>query len=189
LADKRYYWLKLQDGFFDSKRIKKLRKLAGGDTYTIIYLKHYWSPLFIQNKVVIFIDGISQWNSAAIVFTLRRSLEHPTGYLFGKLSAKPLADSLKHTLCDDAGAICGNVLFGRYNSYSVVGKYLLVVTGIILVASKAIQLVDQNSLESMAFAVFDHSLKIRTAKVCTTPTVIHIKPCQSHIRLLRNIGF
>ena len=35
----RYYWLKLQDGFFGSKRIKKLRKIAGGDTYTIIYLK------------------------------------------------------------------------------------------------------------------------------------------------------
>ena len=40
MADaKRYYWLKLQDGFFSSKRIKKLRKIAGGDTYTIIYLK------------------------------------------------------------------------------------------------------------------------------------------------------
>lgn len=37
--NKRYYWLKLMDGFFDSKRIKKLRKMAGGDTYTIIYLK------------------------------------------------------------------------------------------------------------------------------------------------------
>lgn len=37
--NKRYYWLKLMDDFFDSKRIKKLRKLAGGDTYTIIYLK------------------------------------------------------------------------------------------------------------------------------------------------------
>jgi predicted phage replisome organizer len=36
---KRYYWLKLQEGFFNSKRIKKLRKIAGGDTYTIIYLK------------------------------------------------------------------------------------------------------------------------------------------------------
>lgn len=36
---KRYYWLKLQDGFFGSRRIKKLRKLAGGDTFTIIYLK------------------------------------------------------------------------------------------------------------------------------------------------------
>ena len=39
MAGKRYYWLRLQDGFFDSKRIKKLRKIAGGDTYTIIYLK------------------------------------------------------------------------------------------------------------------------------------------------------
>lgn len=29
----------MQDGFFTSRRIKKLRKLAGGDTYTIIYLK------------------------------------------------------------------------------------------------------------------------------------------------------
>ena len=33
---KRYYWLKLPDGFFRQKAIKKLRKIAGGDTYTII---------------------------------------------------------------------------------------------------------------------------------------------------------
>lgn len=39
MAETRYYWLKLQHDFFQSKRIKKLRKLAGGDTYTIIYLK------------------------------------------------------------------------------------------------------------------------------------------------------
>ena len=36
---KQYYWLKLHEDFFDDKRIKKLRKLAGGDTFTIIYLK------------------------------------------------------------------------------------------------------------------------------------------------------
>lgn len=36
---KRYYWLKLHDDFFSSIRIKKLRKMAGGDTYVIIYLK------------------------------------------------------------------------------------------------------------------------------------------------------
>jgi predicted phage replisome organizer len=39
MAEKRYYWLKFHSDFFDSKRIKKLRKIAGGDTYTIIYLK------------------------------------------------------------------------------------------------------------------------------------------------------
>lgn len=36
---KRYFWLKLYDDFFGSLRIKKLRKMAGGDTYVIIYLK------------------------------------------------------------------------------------------------------------------------------------------------------
>ena len=36
---KRYFWLKLHDDFFRSVRIKKLRKMAGGDTYLIIYLK------------------------------------------------------------------------------------------------------------------------------------------------------
>ncbi len=37
--EKRYFWLRLYDDFFTSKRIKKLRKIAGGDTYLIIYLK------------------------------------------------------------------------------------------------------------------------------------------------------
>lgn len=39
MSEKKYYWLKLQNDFFTSLRIKKLRKLAGGDTFTIIYLK------------------------------------------------------------------------------------------------------------------------------------------------------
>ena len=37
--ERRYYWLKLKEDFFTSKRIKKLRGMAGGDTYLIIYLK------------------------------------------------------------------------------------------------------------------------------------------------------
>lgn len=36
---KRYYWLKLKDNYFTSPKIRKLRKIAGGDTLTIIYLK------------------------------------------------------------------------------------------------------------------------------------------------------
>lgn len=39
MAERRFYWLKLKEDFFESKRIKKLRRLAGGDTLTIIYLK------------------------------------------------------------------------------------------------------------------------------------------------------
>ena len=36
MGEKRYYWLKLRNDFFDSVRMKKLRSVAGGDTYTII---------------------------------------------------------------------------------------------------------------------------------------------------------
>ena len=39
MAERRYFWLKLKEDFFESKRIKKLRRMAGGDTLTIIYLK------------------------------------------------------------------------------------------------------------------------------------------------------
>lgn len=36
---KKYYWLKLYKDFFQRREIKKLRRIAGGDTFTIIYLK------------------------------------------------------------------------------------------------------------------------------------------------------
>ncbi|WP_165437028.1 phage replisome organizer N-terminal domain-containing protein [Streptococcus ruminantium] len=37
--EKTFYFLKLEKDFFDKKEIKLLRRIAGGDTYTIIYLK------------------------------------------------------------------------------------------------------------------------------------------------------
>ncbi len=39
MSNKKYFWLKLHKDFFKSKEIKKLRKIAGGDTFVIIYLK------------------------------------------------------------------------------------------------------------------------------------------------------
>lgn len=53
VTGKRYYWLRLYDDFFTSKRIKKLRRMAGGDTYTIIYLKMQLTAM--KN------DGILKW--------------------------------------------------------------------------------------------------------------------------------
>ena len=53
---KRYYWLKLKDDFFAQKEIKRLRKIAGGDTFTIIYLKLLL--LSLQNEGKIYFDEI-----------------------------------------------------------------------------------------------------------------------------------
>lgn len=53
---KRYYWLKLQDSFFIQKSIKKLRKMAGGDTFVIIYLK--LQLLSLKNDGKLYYDGL-----------------------------------------------------------------------------------------------------------------------------------
>ena len=36
---KRFFWLKFQTDFFQEPAVKKMRRMAGGDTFTIIYLK------------------------------------------------------------------------------------------------------------------------------------------------------
>lgn len=53
---KKYYWLKLQEDFFRDKRIKKLRMIAGGTTYIIIYQKMLL--LSLQREGVLLYEGI-----------------------------------------------------------------------------------------------------------------------------------
>lgn len=39
MAERRFFWLKLKEDFFDEKQVKYLRKLPDGDKLTIVYLK------------------------------------------------------------------------------------------------------------------------------------------------------
>jgi predicted phage replisome organizer len=56
VSEKRYYWLKLKEDFFSSKRIKKIRSIAGGDTYTIIYFKMLLKAL--KTDGFLYFDGV-----------------------------------------------------------------------------------------------------------------------------------
>ena len=58
MAEKKYFWLKLKDNYFDNPKLKKLRKIAGGDTYTIIYLKMQLES--IKNGGIIQFEHIEQ---------------------------------------------------------------------------------------------------------------------------------
>lgn len=55
MSEKKYYFLKLSPDFFNQKSIKKLRSIAGGDTYTIIYLKMQLKSL--DNNGRLFYEG------------------------------------------------------------------------------------------------------------------------------------
>ena len=67
MGGKRYYWLKLKDDFFSSKRIKKLRAMAGGDTYLIIYLK--------MQLLAMKSDGVLTWTGLEEKFTDELALD------------------------------------------------------------------------------------------------------------------
>lgn len=56
MAEKRYYWFKLYEGFFNDPVKKKLRRIAGGDTFTIIYLK--MQLLSLKTDGILTFEGI-----------------------------------------------------------------------------------------------------------------------------------
>lgn len=75
MADtKKYYWLKLKDDFFRDKRIKKLRRIAGGDTYTIIYLK--MQLLSIKNNGVLIHEGVEDNLAEELALELDEDIEN-----------------------------------------------------------------------------------------------------------------
>ena len=71
---KRYFWLKLHKDFFQRKEIKRLRKIAGGDTYTIIYLKMLLRSIMNEGKL--YFDGLETDFAAEVALDLDESEEN-----------------------------------------------------------------------------------------------------------------
>lgn len=76
MAEKRYYWLKLKEDYFNNPKIKKLRKIAGGDTYTIIYLK--MQLLSIKNGGIIEYEGIEPTFEEELALKLDEDIDNVT---------------------------------------------------------------------------------------------------------------
>ena len=87
--NKRYFWLKLKDDFFSQKEIKMLRRIAGGDTYTIIYLKMLL--LSLKNDGKIYFDGIAENFVEEIALDIDEDTEN-TQITFNYLAQKGLIE-------------------------------------------------------------------------------------------------
>ncbi|AVK60551.1 replisome organizer [Lactobacillus sp. CBA3605] len=68
MAEKTYYWIKLQMDFFKTPVVKLLRKMSGGATYTVIYLKMIL--LSLDDGGYIYFTGIGKSFSEEIALTL-----------------------------------------------------------------------------------------------------------------------
>lgn len=73
MIEKKFYWLKLMDDFFLDKYIKKLRAVAGGDTFVIIYLK--LQLLSLQNGGLLKFDGVEETFADELALELDEHIE------------------------------------------------------------------------------------------------------------------
>lgn len=65
---KRFWWLKLKEGYFDSEGMRRLRKQAGGEVFTIIYLKMQLASL--RTDGVISYNGYDETFAKEIAFAI-----------------------------------------------------------------------------------------------------------------------
>jgi predicted phage replisome organizer len=66
--EKRFFWFKMDDDFFQKKEIKKLRTIAGGDTFVIIYLKIIL--LSLKNGGKLYFEGIDDCFASEIALEI-----------------------------------------------------------------------------------------------------------------------
>ena len=72
--NKRYYWIKLSGDFFRDKLIKKLRQIAGGDTFVICYLKML--ILATENGGKLYYDGLEDDFSSELALDIDEDVEN-----------------------------------------------------------------------------------------------------------------
>lgn len=87
MTGKRYYWLKLREDFFESKRIKKLRRL--GETCLVIYLKMQLKSLKT--------DGVIEWTHVEDEFVDELALDIDES---PELVKKTLDYMIRQELCE-----------------------------------------------------------------------------------------
>ena len=68
MQSKRFYWLKLQEHFFQDKAVKKLRRMPDGDTCVMIYLKMLL--LSLSSSGELYFDGLEQDFHTELALTL-----------------------------------------------------------------------------------------------------------------------
>lgn len=78
-SNKKFWWIRLNEDFFTSKEMKKLRKIAGGAVYTIIYLK--MQLLTLKTGGRIFYDGIEETFAEEIALDLDENPDDVTATL------------------------------------------------------------------------------------------------------------
>lgn len=92
---KKFFWLKLKSDFFNQREVKKLRRIAGGDTFTIIYLK--MQLLSIKDEGKFYFEGTENNIAEQLSLELDEDVEN-VRLTLAFLNANNLIESIS---CDE----------------------------------------------------------------------------------------
>lgn len=70
---RRYYWIKVFNNFFRNKTVKKIRKIPGGDTYLLIYMRMQLLSLDAPQTSIV--DGLNIINGIILYEGVEDSIE------------------------------------------------------------------------------------------------------------------
>lgn len=85
MVEKRYYWIQIEKDFFRNKEIKFFKNIAGGDTYTVIYLKMLLKSIDGEGKL--FFEGFEKTFAQELALDIdeeEKNVEFVVGYLISK---------------------------------------------------------------------------------------------------------
>lgn len=123
-------------------------------------------------KIHIIIYLIAESNLSAVVSAFEYILGHTAHNLFGKFCRIKLGIAFQNRLKQYAFRAFGNRFFCGYNFNAVLFEQRFVVSAVISVTGKPVQLPNDNNIEGMFIAVLNHALKFRTVIcLCSQSTV------------------
>lgn len=73
-SKKKYYWLKFKIDFFSDIRLLKLRSIAGGDTYIVIFLK--LMLISVKNEGIVIYEGVFPTLAEELSYSLREEAKN-----------------------------------------------------------------------------------------------------------------
>jgi hypothetical protein len=115
----------------------------------------------VRLKMLVAVDHIADGTCTAVVLAFQRVVRHAANDLFGQIGRVVFGVTLQYGFQNDALRTVGNHLSGGHDLHSVFLQQGFVPRTVVSVAGKAIQLPDDDHVEQLFAAVFNHVLKFR----------------------------
>lgn len=107
-----------------------------------------------------FVHIIAEWRAHSVALCFECVLRHTALYLFGEFCGIVLSIAFEDRFKQNAVRSLRDTFFGRDNAHAVLFEYVFIVCRIVAVASKAVELPDDNAVEHTLIAIFNHLLKV-----------------------------